>query len=236
VGDAALDRLFTGFGFVFGPMLVLVLLSALATVCWIIASFFDKIREGFAMSALLRRPMAVSPSNQIAREEILRLRALDDIARRERVRQTRADIAMRGRRPDVLASQLAPEVISKGQTNEIDCTDEVFNEGRKYLICRNPLENPEFFHSILRGHFTERGPRDVRYTWTCVRSLGRRFGLAEARSAVETLPGRKNLFVVPLEPDASTVALANLRTAEKKVLDSVIQTVRTTGTENLQET
>jgi hypothetical protein len=218
--DLDLNTFFTGFTFIFVPALVFLLGGGMFAATWVVIGFFEKIMEGFRLNAQLSRPVAVSPMNAVAREEVLRLRSQDDAERRERLREARAQLKTRMRRTTASEThRLETPVID--QTGEVDCTDELFNEGKKFLICRNPLTNPEYFAAFLRGHFTESGPRDCRYVWTCVRSLARRFGQAEALSAIETLPGRKNLFVVPLEPDASTVALANLRTVEKKALDSV---------------
>jgi len=217
--DSAFAKFFT---YAFVPVFVCMILGVLGIVIWGFLSFVDKIVEGFRLGAQLRDTKIYLPSDAQTREYVLQLRSHHDAARIARMKKRRDEAAQA-----LSANRLEGNLefsSAKAQTNEIDVTDEVFNAGRQFLICRNPLTSPEFFHSILRGHFTERGPRDVRYTWTCVRSLGRRFGQAEAQSAIETLPGRKNLFVVPLEPDASAIAVANLRAIEKRALDSVIQT------------
>lgn len=197
MGDPTLDKLFTGFGIIFGPMLVFVLLASLSLVALGISSFIDKIVEGFRLGAMLRDMKIYVPSDEATRDFVIRMRTKSDAARLVRLKKRRDEAAqaLKVDLPDGLPAHM--KYLDKEDAGNVDITEELFNDDAHFLVCRDPLGAPTFFHSLLPGRATETGVRDARFTFTAVRSMARRLTKAQAISLLPNLPrGGRDCFIV----------------------------------------
>ena len=178
------------FAVLFSLLFVGFILLGLSILIFAIATFVEQFIKNFQLQRQADAPPLGKPTDAIAREEVLRLRAEDDRERLERVRQARADLAIR-RRGSVAPEGFKPPCVGQ----EIDVTEELFDTEKHFLVCRDTKDGWTFFHSSLVGRATERGARNVRFLFIRTKSLARRFTLHEARTVMSEI-GQRGLFVV----------------------------------------
>src|ERR1700735_2476492 len=86
MGDPVLDRLFNGFGYIFAPFLIGIILTGVSIVSWLLVSGVEKLISNFRLANQASLPPITDTT---AREEVLKLRAAQDQARKNRMLRKR---------------------------------------------------------------------------------------------------------------------------------------------------
>ena len=212
--DSELTKLFNAFAFIFGPALVCTLMAGIMVVTWLLIAAVEWLIDGFRMGAALNRPAVLSPVNAVAADAVIRERERQDKLRRERLRSLK--FGNDGPATQTTQSSLTglpARLKYLDDTKEMDITDEAFGQDEPtYMICSDPLGQPLFFHSILRGRQVESGIRPPKFSYTRLRSQARKMTIQEAKGLITLLPNARNLFIV--QEDIKKIELQALVTKD----------------------
>lgn len=174
------------------------LVGGVSVVAWMLASFVQKIKDGFILSQQLAAPSIVSPENTIAKNHVIAMRAKQDKERIDRLRHKRQHDS----KPSNSTTDLP---IGLGHITE-DITGELFPEAQ-CVIARKPLTNEtEYLVAWLPGS----GQRlRARFVWSRFKSLAQRMALSQATILVPMLPGGSRELFILTEEDSNETTIHN---------------------------